>query len=73
MLEPTPTPTPDIDLDGLYPPIAPCPGDCYGMIEQPASNLPDELAYTGPVEVTGALLGAIVLIWAGLALRGRRA
>ena len=39
----------------------------------PPTITADEIAYTGPVEVTGALMGAVVLIWAGLALRGRRA
>lgn len=67
--------TPDIDYGPLEPPIAVCPQQCgEGFeIQSEPSNLPDELAYTGPVEVTGALMGAVVLIWAGLALRGRRA
>lgn len=38
----------------------------------PSTITADTLADTGAVEVTGALLGALVLIWAGLALRGRR-
>lgn len=67
--------TPDPSQPPLESPIGVCPQDCPGVsvTQQPSPITVDTLADTGAVEVTGALLGALVLIWAGLALRGRRA
>ncbi len=57
-------------------PIAPCFVYCgyETSIEQPSAPLPDVLAYTGPFDIAATALGALVLLYAGLALlRGRRA
>ena len=68
------TRTPDTDGPELFPPIGVCPQDCPGVVvEQPSTITADTLAATGAAEVTGALLLAVALVWAGLALRGRRA
>lgn len=65
--------TPDPDQAPLYPPIGVCPQDCQTATVVPAP-LPDALAETGPTDVAAAILGALVLLYAGLALlRGRRA
>lgn len=71
---PEPTPIP-----GLESPIATVSPEC---LSEPCeighsvdvTPLPDELAYTGALDVIAPALGALVLLYAGLALlRGRRA
>jgi hypothetical protein len=74
---------PDENADGCPDNLMPDPAwpdgvgwPCIEIVvvtQKPSTITADMLADTGPLEVTGALLGAIVLIWAGLALRGRRA
>ncbi len=67
------TRTPDTDGPELFPPIGVCPQDCPGVVSQPSTITVDTLADTGPLEVTGALLIALGLVWVGLTLRGRPA
>ena len=58
------TPNPDF-VKGLNQP-------CLEVVSTPP-NLPDDLAETGAFDLVGALIGAIVLAYAGLALlRPRR-
>ena len=73
---------PDENADGCPDNLMPDPAwvdgvgwPCIEIVVTPGppTITADSLADTGLVEVTGALLGAVVLIWAGLALRGRRA
>lgn len=75
MSDPDRTPSPGIP--GLESPIAtvePCPSEpCEigeGVTVTPAP-MPDVLADTGPLDVVAAALGALVLLYAGLALLGR--
>lgn len=78
MSAPERTPSPDAPL--LESPIATVSPECasepcelgHAVTVEPAPR-PDELAATG-FDVVGAALGALVLMYAGLALlRGRRA
>ena len=63
---------PDLDQPVVLPPIAEYPELGEGVTVTPQPSLPDELAYTGPLDVVSAAIGGAVLLWAGLALRGRR-
>jgi len=71
---------PDEDGDGCPPEYKPNPEflkglnqPCIEVVSTPP-DLPDNLAETGPFDVIASALGAIVLLYAGLALlRGRRA
>lgn len=62
--------TPDPSQPPLESPIGICPRDCEAVVVVPAP-LPDTLAETGPTDVAAAALGALVLLYAGLALLGR--
>jgi len=72
---------PDPDAPVVESPIATVDPDCLsqpceigeGVTIVPSPGLPDELAYTGPLDVISVGLGALVLVYAGFALlRGRR-
>ncbi len=64
---------PDLDGPVVESPIAEHPEIGEGVVIVPSPSAPDELAYTGPFDVIAAGLGALVLVYAGFALLGRKA
>lgn len=72
MIEPTPTPTPSLPIVEIILPVEPPEPEPTSSTIQPVAPVVDELAYTGPLDVIAASLGALVLLYAGLALLGRR-
>lgn len=67
MIDPTTPPEQPI----LLPPVAPYTELGEGVDVIVPAPTPDELAYTGPLDVVSVGLGALVLLYAGLALLGR--
>lgn len=70
---------PDENGDGCPDDLMPNPLFVKGVTEpciaiESTPSLPDELAHTGVFDIAAPALGALVLLYAGLALlRGRRA